>query len=117
MASLTIHIGDSVEDMGAWLLAAVDRAKAGEAISEEHLSFDSFATLARLLTPKRLELLRYLHRKPAASVRALSQQLGRDYRHVHEDVEALTTAGLIDRDSEGTSVSAPHDGIEARIAF
>lgn len=93
------------------------RAEAGEDVSEDHLTFDSFETLARLLTPKRLELLRTLHRHPAASVRALAQQLGRDYRRVHEDVGALAAAGLIDRDDRGTALSAPYDGIEARIAF
>lgn len=117
MSSLKIHVGDTLDDIGARVLDAVYRAKAGEAVAEDHLTFDSFETLARLLTPKRLELLRYLHRHPSASVRALAQQLGRDYRRVHEDVEALAAAGLIDRNQQGTALSAPYDGIEARIAF
>lgn len=117
MSSLKIHIGDSLEEIGSRVLAAVYRAEAGEDVSEDHLTFDSFETLARLLTPRRLELLRYLHQHPAASVRALAQQLGRDYRRVHEDVEALADAGLIERQEKGTGLSAPYDGIEARIAF
>lgn len=117
MSSLKIHVGDSLEDLGTRVLAAVRRAEGGEDVREDHLTFDSFETLARLLTPKRLELLRFLHRHPTASVRALAQQLGRDYRRVHEDVEALSAAGLIDRDQRGTGLSAPYDGIEASIAF
>ena len=117
MSSLKIHVGDTLEDIGARVLAAVRRAEAGEYVSEEHLTFDSFETLARLLTPRRLELLRYLHRHPAASVRALAQQLGRDYRRVHEDVDALAEAGLIERKKEGTGLFAPYDGIEAQIGF
>jgi len=117
MSSLNIHIGDSLEDVGARVLDAVRRSEAGEDVSENHLTFDTFATLARLLTPKRMELLRALRRHPAASVRALSQQLGRDYRRVHEDVEALAAAGLIDRGQSGTGLTAPYDGIEARIAL
>lgn len=117
MSSLKIHAGDSLDDIGTRVLAAVTRAEAGEDVSEDHLTFDRIETLARLLTPKRLELLRYLHKHPSASARALAQQLGRDYRRVHEDVEALAAAGLIDRDDRGTSLSAPYDGIEARIAF
>lgn len=117
MSGLRIHIGDSLETMGNRVLDAVRRFEAGEDVREDHLTFDSFETLARLLTPKRLELLRHLHRHPAASVRSLAQQLGRDYRRVHEDVEALAASGLIDRDSQGTGLSAPYDAIEARIGF
>ena len=117
MSSLSIHIGDTLEDMGARVLDAVRRSEAGEHVAEDHLTFDSFETLARLLTPKRMELLRALRRHPAASVRALSQQLGRDYRRVHEDVEALAAAGLVDRERDGTGLTAKYDGIEARIAL
>ena len=117
MSNLKIHVGDSLDEIGARVLSAVRRAEAGDDVSEDHLTFDSFETLARLLTPKRLELLRTLHRHPAASVRALAQQLGRDYRRVHDDVEALAAAGLIERHQEGTGLSAPYDGIETRVAF
>ena len=116
MASLTIHVGDGVEDMGARMLAAVERAEAGEIVSEEHLTFDSFATLAKLLTPKRLELLRYLHQHPAASIRSLSVALGRDYKRVHDDVTALVGAGLIERHDDD-SLLAPFDELAARIAI
>ncbi|MBF0562539.1 MAG: hypothetical protein HQL37_11070 [Alphaproteobacteria bacterium] len=117
MGSLSIHIGDSLEDIGSRVLDAVRRSEAGEEVSEDHLTFDSFETLARLLTPKRLELLRYLHRHPAASVRALAQQLGRDYRRVHDDVDALASSGLIDRHNNGTGLTAPWDVIETRLAL
>ena len=117
MTNLSIHIGESLEQIGARVIDAVRRSEAGEEVSENHLTFDSFETLARVLTPKRLELLRHLHRHPAASVRALAQQLGRDYRRVHEDVEALANAGLIDRPDHGTGLSAPWDVIETRLAL
>ena len=69
------------------------------------------------MTPRRLELLRHVHREPARSVRALAQSLGRDYRRVHEDVEALVGAGLLDRD--GTALRAEYDTVrlESRIAL
>jgi predicted transcriptional regulator len=57
--------------------------------------------MVRILSPKRLELLRHLHRQPARSIRALALALGRDYRRVHDDVEALEGAGLLDRDAGG----------------
>lgn len=70
-----------------------------------------------MLTLKRLELLHHLHRHPSASVNALAKAIGRDYRRVHEDIEALTGAGLVDRDEGGTGLSAPYDVIATRIAL
>jgi predicted transcriptional regulator len=117
MADLKVHVGDTVEDMGRRFSDAWRRAERGEQVNERHLSFDSFETLARILTPKRLELLRHLHRNPAASINALAKTVGRDYWRVHEEVEALAEAGLVDREDGGTGLSAPYDAIEIRIAL
>ena len=54
-----------------------------------------------MLTPKRVELLRHLHRQEVPSVAELARALGRNYKRVHADVEALTAAGLIDRTPAG----------------
>ncbi|MBV8188620.1 MAG: winged helix DNA-binding protein [Alphaproteobacteria bacterium] len=117
MRTLKIHVGDSLETIGKRVKDAVRRDRRGERVREHHVTFDSFETLAKVLTPRRLELLRHVHRHPAASIRALAQALGRDYRRVHEDVEALTAAGLLERPPKGTEVTAPFDTIEARVAL
>ena len=65
------------------------------------------------LTPKRLKLLRPVHRQPARSVKALADQLGRDYKRVYEDVEMLTASGLLSR--EDGSITAPFDAISAEV--
>jgi predicted transcriptional regulator len=117
MADLKVHVGDAAADFGNRFVDAWHRAERGERVNERHLSFDSFETLARVLTPKRLELLRHLHRNPAASINALAKAVGRDYRRVHEDVETLAEAGLVDREEDGTGLSAPYDAIETRIAL
>ena len=57
--------------------------------------------MTRVLTGKRMEMLRHLRRHPAPSVLALARSLGRDYRRVHDDVEALAGAGLIEKDDRG----------------
>lgn len=57
--------------------------------------------MTRVLTGKRTEMLRHLRRHPAPSVLALARSLGRDYRRVHDDVEALAGAGLIEKDDRG----------------
>ena len=57
--------------------------------------------MTRVLTGKRMEMLRHLRRHPAPSVLALARSLGRDYRRVHDDVETLAGAGLIEKDDRG----------------
>jgi predicted transcriptional regulator len=52
MADLKVHVGDTAEDMGRRFSDAWRRAGRGEAVNERHLSFDSFETLARILTPR-----------------------------------------------------------------
>lgn len=117
MNELKIHAGEDREATGIRFVEAWRRAERGEGINERHLSFDTFETMTRVLTPKRLELLRRLHRRPSASVAALSREVGRDYKRVHEDVEALASAGLIERAENGTSLTAPYDTIQTTIAL
>jgi len=77
---------------------------------ERHLAFESWDALARVLTGKRMALLRYVHRHQVGSVRALAKALERDYSNVHADVQALTAAGLLD--ATGGGVRADYDAIE-----
>src|SRR6266566_10068188 len=90
--------------MGRRFVDAWHRAERGELTkenAERHVGFETFETFSRIMTPRRLELLRHVHRHPARSIRALAVALGRDYRRVHQDVEALAKAGLPDRDVRG----------------
>src|SRR5258708_1398588 len=94
---LQVHVGDTLDDMGRRFVDAWHRAERGELTkvnAERHVGFETFATFSRIMTPRRLELLRHVHRHPARSIRALAVALGRDYRRVHQDVEALVQAGL-----------------------
>jgi predicted transcriptional regulator len=117
VSTLQIDVGGSLEAIGERVKDAVRRDRSGKRVRENHLTFDSFATLAKLLTPRRLVLLRHVHKRPATSIRALAQALDRDYRRVHDDVEALTEAGLLQRADEGTGITAPFDAIETRIVL
>jgi predicted transcriptional regulator len=62
------------------------------------------------MTANRLELLRQVDRMPARSVLALARALGRDYKRVHEDVEALVAAGLLGCGEAG--LRAEYDAIQ-----
>ena len=85
--------------------------------AERHVGFETFELFARIMTPRRLELLRHLHRHPARSIRALAIALGRDYRRVHEDVEALANAGLLDKNETGLHADYNSVRMETRIAM
>lgn len=118
MSELKVHVGGSLADVRDRALTAIRRAEAGETVGERHLTFLSFETFRSTLTPKRLDLLRHLHRHPAAHIKALAASLGRDYKRVHEDVKALEEAGLIERSARG-ELTAGFDeiAIETRIAL
>lgn len=112
--SLEIHVDDSAEAMARRFIEAWHRSERGEAVAEHHLSFESWEGLARVLTGRRLELLRHLRRHAASSIAELARALGRDYKRVHADVEALAAAGLIERTPAGPR--ADYGEIRATIA-
>jgi len=114
-SKVSVHVGQGPEASGRRFVEAWQRAQRVGAATETHLSFESWELLARTLTPKRLALLRHVHRQPATSIAALARMLGRDYKRVHEDIELLTAAGLLER-SEG-QVRADYDEIRATIAL
>jgi predicted transcriptional regulator len=67
------------------------------------------------LSPKRLEMLRHLHREGADSVKALALALDRDYKRVYEDVAILENAGLVMR--EKGRLTAPWDALTAEVSL
>lgn len=114
--SIKITVGGTMEDEASRrFVDAWQRAERGESFQERHLAFESWDVLSRVLTAKRMELLRYVRRHKVTSVRALAKALGRDYSNVHADVQALTAAGLIDPSDGGVRVD--YDAIETRIAI
>lgn len=117
---LQVHVGDTIDEMGRRFIDAWHRAERGELAAENaerHVGFQTFETFSRIMTPKRLALLRHVHRHPARSIRALATALGRDYRRVHADVEALVAAGLLDRDETGLHADYATVKMETMIAL
>lgn len=113
---INIHVGAGFDAVAKRVANVWHRAECGEAVeSETHITVETWESLAAVLTTKRFELLRHLHRHPETSVAALARSLGRDYKRVYEDVEALTGAGLIDRDSNG--LRADYNEIRTVIAM
>jgi predicted transcriptional regulator len=117
---LQVHIGETLDDMGRRFVDAWHGAERGELTeknTERHVGFETFETFTRIMTPRRLELLRHVHRHPARSIRALAIALGRDYRRVHQDVEALVEARLLDRDESGLRADYEMVKMETRITL
>jgi predicted transcriptional regulator len=116
MTDVKVSVGGNFEEQAASrFIGAWHRAEKGEIFSERNLAFESWDALSRVLTAKRLDLLRHVHRKPATSVRALAKALGRDYSNVHADVRALNAAGLLEVAENG--VRADYDTIDTKIAI
>ncbi|MGF6603723.1 putative transcriptional regulator [Paraburkholderia sp. GAS448] len=114
MSKLNVHVGGA-RDMGRRFAAAFNRAAAGENLEERHVTFLSFEEMTAALSPRRLELLRHLHREGADSIQALATALGRDYKRVHGDVAVLEAAGLVLRE-EGR-LTAPWDTLATEVTL
>ncbi len=113
MNKIQLNVG-SLADMGQRFTSAWHRAERGEPVDESHVTCLDAQTLLDTLSPRRLALLRHVHRQPARSVRELAQSLGRDYKNVHGDVAVLEAAGLL---RKGRQLSAPWSEVQATVSL
>ena len=96
-------------------IEAWKRAERGEKVQEQNmLHFESLELLLKELTPARWALLKKLHANGPLSIRALANNLGRDYKNVHTDVRRLENVGLIGR-TKDDRIIVPWDIVEARL--
>lgn len=106
----------SEEESAQEFVKAWRRAEAGEPAEKptERLYFQDLAALLQVLTPRRLELLKVLHDAGPESVRGLAKRLGRDYKNVHTDAQALEKVGLVVRTAD-KRLTAPWEKVVAEI--
>lgn len=83
--------------------AEAEAVAGGAGPPEAVRSFGTTAGIRRLLTDRRLELVRSLMVDPAESISALAERLGRSYSAVHEDVEILADHGIVHYRRSGQS--------------
>ena len=93
---VNIHVG-TLEEMGRRFAAAWKAAQAGRDLARDHITFLSLDAFKAAMSPRRLDLMRHLHRNGPMSVRRLARELGRDYKSVHRETAMLVLAGLIER--------------------
>ena len=116
MNKMTVKIGDTFANLRRDVLDAVEARQEGSTTEPvEIVGFQDWDTFVSTLSNKRIELLRHLKQHPAVTVQALANDLGRDYKRVHEDVAALTVAGFITR--EGRGVRAAVTRVESVLEF
>ncbi len=64
--------------------------------AQDTLYFTSLEELRRVLTDRRLELLRLIHKEQPESIKALAILTGRDLKNVNADVHLLAHLGFLD---------------------
>ena len=111
---IKIGVGDvattAKDFIEAWKLA-----ERGEKVQDKYLlHFENLEILLKTLTPGRWALLKKLHAKGPTSIRALANNLGRDYKNVHTDVRHLEKIGLVER-TKDDRIMVPWDIVEARL--
>jgi len=75
------------------------------------VSFETESSLFSALSPKRMELMRYLKGNGPMSCRRLATELERAYANVHDDVQQLLRLGLLERNRD-KKLFVPWDEVE-----
>ena len=103
MNTVTLCVA-SGEDVTRRALAAFEGQRQGA-----HISFASADLLWKTLTRKRWALLQAMTGQGVMSIREAARRVGRDVKAVHGDVQALISAGVINRTETG--VEFPYDAV------
>ena len=80
----------------------LDRGERDPRWAQDTLYFTSLEELRQVLTDRRLELLRLIHKERPGSIKALATLTGRNLKNVNADVHLLARLGLLDLAEEKT---------------
>lgn len=101
-----VTIGVAPLDTARQRMAAAFKGKK----QEPRITFPSHELMWKLLTPKRMDLLRQMVGAGTLGVREIARRTGRDVKGVHSDLQALAKAGVIDR-SDKNKYLFPYDAV------
>ncbi len=76
----------------------------------EWLYFPDVQEMGKVLTPRRLELLKTIHDQRPDSIRALATVAGRNVKNVADDLSLLVSLGLVEMESGVSRKKAPRVG-------
>ncbi len=84
---------------------------------EEYIAFSSVEEISKVLTPKRLQLLRFIKDNKPYSIREIAKQLNRDYKNVYTDLKLLKELGIIElKEKNGSLVPVVlYDEIDIKV--
>lgn len=114
---LTVGVG-SIEDAARDFIDVWHQVESGKLPKNapiEKITFSDQRLLFKTLTPRRCDLLRYVHEHGKISIRALAKGVDRDYSNVHQDVKTLLQVGLILKDEKNDKYHVPWDVIVTEI--
>ncbi|OGT64436.1 MAG: hypothetical protein A3J38_02070 [Gammaproteobacteria bacterium RIFCSPHIGHO2_12_FULL_45_9] len=116
--TITIQTGN-LQDAAKEFTGAWHRAEKTGSISQpiEKITFTDQRLLFKTLTPRRFDILQYVHQHGRISIRALAKGVGREYSNVHQDVKVLFQLGLILKDEHSTQYYVPWDKIVTEISL
>jgi predicted transcriptional regulator len=109
-----VHVG-SLDGMGKRFSSAWTLAAKGKKVNETHVTFLDIKAMLDTLSPRRLEMLKFVRQSAAGSIKELAVALDRDDKNVHQDVCVLESAGLLIR--EGRKLQAPWDEVSASVSL
>ena len=110
MKTVTLDVRTPSESMAAF----AGTWKSGKSDKAARISFATPELLWKVLTAKRLDLLKVLRGAGPVSIREAARRVGRDVKAVHSDVTALLAAGVLDR-AEGGGIIFPLEAV--RVEF
>jgi predicted transcriptional regulator len=84
--------------------------KTGKGDESAQIGFETWELMHKVLSPKRLEIVRVMTGAGPLSIREIARRVGRDFKGVHSDTRLLTEAGVIEKDDRGRLVF-PYDRI------
>ena len=113
---ITVRTG-SLEEAAKEFINMWHRVEQGDTAQApiEKISFKDQRLLFKTLTPKRFEILKYVHEQDGISIRSLAKELGRDYSNVHQDVKILYQLGLMLKGDKNDKYYVPWDVIITEI--
>lgn len=104
----------SLESLGREFVDNWRALEAGAPIAQTHIHFQSLDDAAKVLTPKRQALLRYVRRHKVRKITEIAAGVERSYKNVHQDVKALLAVGLLEKPDDAP-YKAPFDVIRTDI--
>ena len=114
----TIVIGiASFDDVIKDTLEACKKAKRGQPSGPvDQIDFPDEATMWSTLSPKRMEILRYLRKHGPMSGRQLAKALDRDQKNIYTDIKVLSRLDLL-KVNDDDKYFVPWDDITIQLAL